>query len=109
MAHPERHAGVDFERFLRVLAAEGCLVQWTADFIARADPADPDALVLRLAREGLVHVLASDAHSSHGGRPVRLSHAVERLREVCPPESVAWIAELAPAAILRGEPVAAPW
>ncbi|HYM53960.1 MAG TPA: CpsB/CapC family capsule biosynthesis tyrosine phosphatase [Solirubrobacteraceae bacterium] len=109
VAHPERHAGADFERYLRALAASGCLLQWTADFIAQADPGDPDALVLRLAREGLVHLLASDAHSSHGGRSMRLSPGFDRLREVCPPASVGWIAEEAPAAILRGEPVAPPW
>ncbi|HYM66665.1 MAG TPA: hypothetical protein VEW68_05190, partial [Patescibacteria group bacterium] len=72
-------------------------------------PGDPDALVLRLAREGLVHLLASAAHSSHGGRSMRLSPGFDRLREVCPPASVGWIAEEAPAAILRGEPVAPPW
>jgi protein-tyrosine phosphatase len=109
LAHPERHAGAAFESRLHALATEGCLIQWTADFLATARVEDPDALVLRLAREGLVHLIASDAHSSHAGRPVRLSHAVERLGEVCPPEQVAWIAELAPAAVLRGEEVSPPW
>ncbi len=109
VAHPERHAGADFEQRLRELAARGCLIQWTSDFIARTDPGDPDALVLRLAREGFVHLLATDAHSSHGGRPLRLSPGFDRLREVCPPERVNWIAEDAPAAILRGEPVVPPW
>jgi protein-tyrosine phosphatase len=109
VAHPERHAGADFEARLRALAARGCLIQWTADFVAHSDRGDPDAFVLRLAREGLIHLLASDAHSSHGGRPVRLSEGVERLHEACTPEQVAWIAEQAPAAILRGEPVVPPW
>lgn len=109
LAHPERHADAGFEERLRALAARGCLIQWTADFIVQVEPDDPDALILRLAREGLVHLLATDAHSSHGGRPLRLSPAFERLREACPPEQVRWIAEQAPAAILRGEPVAPPW
>ena len=34
-----------------------------------------------LARRGLVHVLASDAHSSHGGRPVGLRAALDVLIE----------------------------
>ncbi|HUA11264.1 MAG TPA: hypothetical protein VMA83_04605, partial [Solirubrobacteraceae bacterium] len=68
-------------------------------------PNDPGDLVLRLAREGLVHLLSSDAHSSHAGRPLRLSAGYERLREVCPPDRVSWIADEAPAAILRGDPV----
>lgn len=109
LAHPERHAGADFEQRLHSLAATGCLIQWTADFIARTDPANRDDFVLRLAREGLVHLLASDAHSSHGGRPLALSAGFDRLREVCPREWVDWIAEEAPAAILRGEAVAPPW
>ena len=109
LAHPERHAGADFEQRLRVLAACGCLLQWTADFIAQRSPRDPQDFVLGLARSGLVHLLSSDAHSSHGGRPLRLSAGYERLREVCPPERVEWIAYEAPAAILRGEPVAAGW
>ena len=63
----------------------------------------------RHARAGLVHLLASDAHSSHGGRSLRLSPARERLRDVCSPAQLEWITERAPAAILRGEPVSAPW
>jgi protein-tyrosine phosphatase len=109
LAHPERHADADFEQRLRALAQRGCLIQWTADFIASTDPGDPDDFVLRLARDGLVHLLGSDAHSSHGGRPLRLSAGFERLREVCVPERVEWIAEQAPAAILRGEHVSTPW
>lgn len=109
LAHPERHAGANFERHLRALAARGCLIQWTAEFIAQRDRRDPGDFVLGLARSGLVHLLASDAHSSHGGRPLRLSAGFERLREVCPPEHVEWSAEQAPAAILRGERVAPPW
>jgi protein-tyrosine phosphatase len=109
VAHPERHAAADLELRLRALVARGCLIQWTAEFIALQDPEDPGALVLRLAREGLVHLLASDAHSSHGGRPVKLSSGFERLREVCPPEQVTWISDEAPAAILRGEALTPPW
>ncbi len=109
LAHPERHAGADFEQRLRALAAGGCLLQWTADFIVQRDPADSEDLALRLAREGLVHLLSSDAHSSYGGRALRLGAGYERLREVCPPERVEWIAEYAPAAILRGEAVTPNW
>lgn len=106
VAHPERHAGADLEERLAALVAQGCLVQWTADFVARAGP---DDLVLRYARDGLVHLLASDAHSSLAGRPVRLASAFARLRDVCPAERVHWMAELAPRAIVAGEPVIPPW
>ncbi len=104
VAHPERHAGEDFEQRLIALREHGCLIQWTAEFVARA--ADGD-LALRLAQEGLVHLLSSDAHSSRAGRPVRLAEGYERLAGVCAPQRLEWIVELAPLAILHGEAVTA--
>jgi protein-tyrosine phosphatase len=105
IAHPERHAGVDFQEHLARLASSGCLIQWTAEFVAEAAPSD---LVLRLAGEGLVHLLGSDAHSSYGGRPVQLSAGFARLATVCTEAQVAWIVDRAPQAILRGDPVSPP-
>jgi protein-tyrosine phosphatase len=102
IAHPERHAGADFEERLRRLARLGCLIQWTAQFVADAAPGD---LVLRLAGEGLVHLLGSDAHSSYGGRPVRLAAGYKRLATVCTAAQITWMVDQAPQAILRGEPV----
>ena len=106
VAHPERHAGADLADRLARLAAGGCLVQWTAAFVAAA--ADGD-LVLELASAGLVHLLGSDAHSSHGGRPVRLAAGYARLAAVCSPRQVRWMADEAPRAVLAGEPVSPPW
>jgi protein-tyrosine phosphatase len=102
IAHPERHAGEDLERRLQRLVAAGCLIQWTAEFVAAAATG---SLVLRLAAEGLVHVLGSDAHSTHGGRPVRLSEGFARLATVCAPARLAWMVDEAPRAIVRGERV----
>lgn len=101
LAHPERHAPEDLEQRLQALAEMGCMIQWTADFLARWDEADP--LLGRLVEGGLVHLIASDAHSSHGGRPLRLTPALGFLRAHCSPEQVEWIVRQAPAAILRGE------
>jgi len=103
IAHPERHAGADFEQRLRELNERGALIQWTAEFVAGAAPGD---LALRLAQEGLVHLLGSDAHSSHAGRPVRLAAGFARLASVCGPERMAWMREEAPRAILAGDAVA---
>ena len=64
--------------------------------------------MVRLAGDGLVHLLASDAHSSHGGRPMKLSRGAERLRELGFPELAAWSVQEGPAAVLRGGPVAPP-
>jgi len=106
IAHPERHAGAGFEDHLRDLVARGCLIQWTAEFIALSEP---DGYVMGLARDGLVHLLGSDAHSARIGRPVRLAAAVRRLAEVRSAADVAWLAEDAPAAVLRGAAVTPPW
>jgi protein-tyrosine phosphatase len=108
VAHPERHAGVDFEARLAALAARGCLIQWTAEFIASVEPSDTDGLMQRLMRAGLVHLLATDAHSSHGGRALRLGPGYARLREILPADRADWI-ERAPQDVLRGAPVTPPW
>ncbi len=105
VAHPERHAGADFEERLQRLASSGCLIQWTAEFVADAAPGD---LVLALAEQGLVHLLGSDAHSSHAGRPVRLAAGFARLATVCAPAWIAWMVDRVPRAILRGEAAVTP-
>lgn len=107
IAHPERHISADmFQRIERLLSV-GALVQATADFFLRERTA---AGMLSLARAGLIHVLSSDAHSSHGGRPVHIGPGLERLREI---ELLAphldWIAETAPRAIVRGAPFDIPY
>ncbi len=102
IAHPERHAGADFEERLLELADRGCLIQWTAEFVAQGVA---DDLVLRMASDGLVHLLGSDSHSSLAGRPVRLASGFERLASVCSPARMRWIVDEAPRAILRAEPV----
>ncbi|HEU4598267.1 MAG TPA: CpsB/CapC family capsule biosynthesis tyrosine phosphatase [Solirubrobacterales bacterium] len=107
VAHPERHLSADMFERMAALVAEGALIQATADFFLRERFADG---MLAMAARGLVHVLGSDAHSVRGGRPVRLSPALERLREV---EILAphtdWIADTAPTAIVSGTPLELPF
>lgn len=102
VAHPERHAAEDFEQRLRRLVSHGCVIQWTAEFVTAPGPRE---FVLRVAREGLVHVLGSDAHSARVGRPVNLAGAFAQLASVCSPQRMRWMRQDAPRAILRGEPV----
>jgi tyrosine-protein phosphatase YwqE len=107
VAHPERHAASDLEERPRELTRRGALIQWTADFVARAAAGD---LVLQYASAGLVHLLGSDAHSSRAGRPLRLAAGIASLRQVCSPAQVQWIAQDAPRAILDGaESLSPPW
>jgi protein-tyrosine phosphatase len=101
IAHPERHLGEDLFERLAGLVARGALVQATAAFFTREDTAPGMRM---LAERGLVHVLGSDAHSSHGGREIAFAGALEALAGV---EHVSlhldWIADAAPRAILAGE------
>ena len=73
VAHPERHGAPDLEQRLARAVERGALVQATA--AALADGGDGAAWLTQLAHDGLVHLLASDAHTSHFGRPVQLSAA----------------------------------
>jgi protein-tyrosine phosphatase len=97
IAHPERHPAPDLAERLAAAIEAGALVQVTAAHVEAGE-------WLGFARDGLVHVLASDAHSSHGGRPVRLSPALAALRDAGLPEArVRWIADAVPRAIVAGE------
>ncbi len=106
VAHPERHLGPDLAACLRAAIERGALVQVTA---AEFEGGPASEGMLWLAEQGLVHVLGSDAHSSHGGRRVALAGALERLRGTRLGPHLAWIADDAPQAIVRGEPVTPPY
>jgi protein-tyrosine phosphatase len=108
IAHPERHVGPDWaDRLARLVTDARALVQITAELIA-SGPAAP--ALLQLAQAGLVHLVASDAHSARAGRPVAISAGlralgtIERLRP-----HLRWIGNDAAAAILRGDDVAPPF
>ena len=99
IAHPERHPAPDLAQRLAEAVGQGALVQATAAHVEGRG-------LLELAADGLIHVVASDAHSSHGGRPVRLSGALQALRDAGVPEArVRWIAHTVPRAIVAGEDV----
>jgi protein-tyrosine phosphatase len=107
IAHPERHAGADLPARLHDLIEAGALVQFTAALLTSG----PAAASMRdLAARGLVHVLGSDAHSARAGRPLRIRDGLAVLAEIDPlREHIDWIASEAPAAILRGEDLVAPY
>jgi protein-tyrosine phosphatase len=107
IAHPERHLSADMYERIAALIAAGALVQATADFFLRERFADGMRM---LAERGLVHVLSSDAHSSHGGRPVHMREAFERLAEVEPvAPHLEWMRVVAPRAIVEGHELALPF
>jgi protein-tyrosine phosphatase len=107
IAHPERHVSADMYERIGQLVAAGALVQATADFFLREGFAEGMAA---LAAAGLVHVLSSDAHSSHGGRPAKMAAAFERLAEVEPARPhIEWMRETAPRSIVEGTEVELPF
>ena len=107
IAHPERHVSADMYERIERLVATGALVQATADFFLREETA---AAMAALAEAGLVHLLASDTHSSLGGRPAKLAAAFERLAETEPAAShIEWIRDEAPRAIVSGDAIESPF
>jgi len=107
IAHPERHPHAQLGAHLARLVRRGALVQATAAMLEH-EQASP--VIVELAQRGLVHLLASDAHSSRAGRPLRLSGGFAALRAA---EQLAgridWMAREAPAAILAGQDVDPPF
>ena len=92
---------------LRGLVARGALVQATGAYLTD-EAAGPG--MLTLAREGVLHVLGSDAHSARAGRPVALAAAAQALASVEPTGThLAWVARTAPRAIVAGEELAPPF
>jgi protein-tyrosine phosphatase len=107
VAHPERHLSADMYERIAGLVAAGALVQATADFFLREEMA---AGMFALAEAGLIHVLSSDAHSSHGGRPAKMAAAFERLEGVeAVRPYVEWMRDIAPHAIVANEELASPF
>lgn len=107
IAHPERHLSHDLIDRLITLVRDGALVQVTAATIAE----HPASVGMRmLAEAGVVHVLGSDAHSSRAGRRVDLSTGLAALATIpAVRPHLDWIAHDAPAAIIAGQDVEAPF
>lgn len=107
IAHPERHLSEDMFERMAALVGAGALIQATADFFLREQMAKG---MLAMAEAGLVHVLSSDAHSSHGGRPAKLSAAFERLAAIEPAAThLNWMRETAPRQIVEGAELERPF
>lgn len=109
LGHPERNEYLQRSpRRLEALAESGVLVQINSSSIA-ADSPDEGArrLALRLLKRGLVHVLASDAHSAGSWRRPELSRGVEAARAQAGGHAD-WMVNDVPAAILEGAPLPPP-
>ena len=111
LAHPERNPTYQQEpEALARLVRRGALVQVTARSLvpARGERSRSRAhrLAAALVRDGLAHVLASDAHEPAGRRSPDLSPGVAAAARLAPGHAE-WMVTEAPAAILAGEPLPA--
>jgi protein-tyrosine phosphatase len=107
IAHPERHLGPDLVARLRRLIEQGALVQATAAYFT--DERTRDGMVM-LARQRVIHVLGSDAHSARAGRPVAIADALDVLAGVDMLRAhLKWISHAAPADIVAGREVRPPF
>lgn len=110
LAHPERAESVQREPArLRDLVARGAIVQITASSLTGDHGKMARQTAATLLRNGLAHVLASDAHS-HEWRPPGLVPGLEAAARVlrCEPEDLRWMVQEGPAQIIAGDTVRIP-
>ncbi len=107
VAHPERsRLFAKNPEKLEALVDRGALVQITAGSLLGDFGNGPLATCQEFFRRGLVHLVASDAHSLDR-RPPRLAAARERVRRDWGRDVETGIFDANPRALLRSEP--APW
>jgi protein-tyrosine phosphatase len=103
LAHPERSSTFQADpRRLADLVHRGTIIQITAQALVAPRQSRVRRLATALIREGVAHVLASDAHSAASLRPPLLSEAYHAAATI-DVHRARWMVEDAPAAILAGE------
>jgi len=107
LAHPERSMSFQSDPGrIRGLVDRGVLVQVTAQSLLRRSGSSRSRAVARwLVKEGVAHVIASDAHGD--GSRARLVDAVEAAARIDRARAN-WMVTEAPAAVLAGAPLGAP-
>lgn len=102
LAHPERNMNImERPEKLLELVERGALVQMNAGSIMGKYGESVKNTAELLLRNGIVHFIASDAHSA-GSRPPGLSSALRRARELIGEDAKALVEEN-PSAVLNGE------
>lgn len=107
LAHAERYGDIQRDPTpLRELIALGVPIQVNASSIVGPAERAARPAAERLLREGLVHLIASDAHDDRW-QPPRLRAALARAAEIAGPAYAARLVATA-ALVLRDEPIALP-
>lgn len=110
LAHPERAESVQYEpQRMRDLVGRGALVQINASSLRGDHGRVARQCAGTLLRNGLVHFIASDAHSADT-RPPGLADGLAEAARVLrvEPEDLRWMVEDGPRAVLAGETVRPP-
>src|SRR5260370_41780558 len=105
ITHPERNTLLQKKLDkLETWAQSGCLVQVTAaSFLGRFGK-QAKAFADRLLQQGLVHIVASDAHDTKY-RPPSLKEAYEYVSKACGPARAEMLFVKNPTATLTGKPL----
>jgi protein-tyrosine phosphatase len=105
ITHPERNPiFYDMPQKLRRFIALGCLAQITACSLIRGFGWRVSRFTKKLVREGLVHIMATDAHNV-GKRPPLMGNALKKLSKLVG-ESRAWdMVATTPERLIQGERV----
>ena len=107
LSHPERHGGfIRHPERLRKLVDMGCLVQITTHSLIGGFGRAVLEAAYNLLRAGMVHAVASDAHSSRaGGRRPKMRRAFDRVADRMGEPTARRLFGTNPARIARGESV----
>ncbi|MEO1498849.1 MAG: CpsB/CapC family capsule biosynthesis tyrosine phosphatase [Planctomycetota bacterium] len=107
LSHPERNAGLLKEpSLIEPLVEAGCLMQVTAGSLLGAFGSSSQAMAESMAKAGLIHFLATDAHSPRRRKPA-LGEAMTRAADlVGEPAARLWCDDY-PAAVAAGQDVPA--
>jgi len=108
LSHPERN--IELWRKPHRLADfvdRGCLVQITASSLFGSFGPAPKRVAERFLKAGLVHVVASDAHSSSGRRP-ELRRAADVLTSMIGEDAARKLLQTNPTKIVQGESLESP-
>ena len=105
IAHPERNAGFEREpELLKNFISRGVLTQITSTSVTGLFGNSAKKTALRFIKEGFAHIIASDAHSTHGRSP-RLSQAFQEIEHRWGTDYAQTLTSKNPRLIIEGHPV----
>ncbi len=107
LSHPERNVAIlRHPQVIAPLVAAGCLIQITAESLCGRFGSRVQSFSERLVRAGLVHFVASDAHSAQGRAP-RLRQAFAQIEALAGRKAAMACCAENPARVIQGRDLSA--